>query len=222
MREIVPFTNQAKRIEQGLGELQQGDETALYNAIYLASERLGETSQAANRRRVLVVISDGGDSIHGGEKYEQAVERGAAGGRDDLLDHHCADYVGCGTQYGRRACADPDVGGHGRQVLLRGGSERTWSRRFSTCRTTCGRSTCWGTTRRKAEATPVPADQGEADGLGCGWEVLAALPDGVFSGREVRWRIRWNLGRSSGVVWVRKAGARRWHDKGREGLWEVL
>jgi Ca-activated chloride channel family protein len=74
VREIVPFTNQAKRVEQGLGQLQQGDETALYNAIYLASERLGQTSQAANRRRVLVVISDGGDSIQGGEKYEQAVE----------------------------------------------------------------------------------------------------------------------------------------------------
>ena len=74
VREIVPFTNQSKRIEQGLGQLQQGDETALYNAIYLASQRLGQTSQAAGRRRVLVVISDGGDSIHGGEKYEEAVD----------------------------------------------------------------------------------------------------------------------------------------------------
>ena len=74
VREVVPFTNEAKRVEQGLGELQHGDETALYNAIYLASDRLATTPQAANRRRVLVVISDGGDSIHGGEKFEQAVE----------------------------------------------------------------------------------------------------------------------------------------------------
>lgn len=73
VREIVPFTNQPKRVEQGLNELQHGDETALYNAIFLASRRLSQTSQAANRRRVLVVISDGGDSIHGGEKYEGAV-----------------------------------------------------------------------------------------------------------------------------------------------------
>jgi Ca-activated chloride channel homolog len=73
VREIVPFTNQTKRVEQGLGDLEQGDETALYNAVYLASEQLGKTSQAANRRRVLVVISDGGDSIHGGEAYEEAV-----------------------------------------------------------------------------------------------------------------------------------------------------
>jgi Ca-activated chloride channel family protein len=80
VREIVPFTNQAKRVEQGLGELGHGQETALYNAIYLASQRLSETSQAANRRRVLVVISDGGDSILGGEKYEGAVEEAQRAG----------------------------------------------------------------------------------------------------------------------------------------------
>jgi Ca-activated chloride channel family protein len=80
VHEIVPFTNQAKRVEQGLGELDHGQETALYNAIYLASERLSQTSQAANRRRVLVVISDGGDSIHGGEKYEGAVEEAQRAG----------------------------------------------------------------------------------------------------------------------------------------------
>jgi Ca-activated chloride channel family protein len=80
VREIVPFTNQAKRVEQGLGELQRGDETALYNAIYLASQRLGQTSQAANRRRVLVIISDGGDSIHGGQPYESAVEEAQRAG----------------------------------------------------------------------------------------------------------------------------------------------
>ena len=80
VREVVPFTNQPKRIERGLSELERGDETALYNAIYLASERLGQTSGAANRRRVLVVISDGGDSIHGGEKYEQAIEQAQRAG----------------------------------------------------------------------------------------------------------------------------------------------
>jgi Ca-activated chloride channel family protein len=73
VREVVPFTNQVRRVEQGLGDLQQGEETALYNAVFLASERLAHTSAAANRRRVLVVISDGGDSIHGGEQYEQAI-----------------------------------------------------------------------------------------------------------------------------------------------------
>jgi Ca-activated chloride channel family protein len=80
VREIVPFTNQPKRVEQGLGELEHGEETALYNAVYLASQRLGSTSQTANRRRVLVVISDGGDSIHGGEQYQQAIEEAQRAG----------------------------------------------------------------------------------------------------------------------------------------------
>ena len=79
VREVVPFTNQAKRIEEGLGNLQHGDETALYNAVYLASQRLGATSEAAGRRRVLVVISDGGDSVSG-KSYEQAVEEAERAG----------------------------------------------------------------------------------------------------------------------------------------------
>ena len=80
VREVVPFTNQAKRIEEGLGEIGRGDETALYNAVYLASQRLGATSATAGRRRVLVVISDGGDSMEHGVKYEQAVEEAQRAG----------------------------------------------------------------------------------------------------------------------------------------------
>jgi Ca-activated chloride channel family protein len=79
VREVVPFTNQAKRIEEGLGEIGRGDETALYNAVYLASQRLSATSEAAGRRRVLVVISDGGDSV-GGKRYEEAVEEAERAG----------------------------------------------------------------------------------------------------------------------------------------------
>ena len=73
VREIVPFTNQVKRVEQGLSNLEQGAETALYNAVYLASGRLAETSQAAGRRRVMVVISDGGDYVEKGVQYEEAI-----------------------------------------------------------------------------------------------------------------------------------------------------
>jgi Ca-activated chloride channel family protein len=79
VREIVPFTNQAKRIEEGLSNLQPGDETALYNAVYLASQRLAATRDEVGRRRVLVVISDGGDSVSG-ERYEQAVEQAQRAG----------------------------------------------------------------------------------------------------------------------------------------------
>jgi Ca-activated chloride channel family protein len=79
VREVVPFTNQVKRIEEGLGEIRRGDETALYNAVFLASQRLATTSAAAGRRRVLVVISDGGDSV-GGKSYEEAVEEAERAG----------------------------------------------------------------------------------------------------------------------------------------------
>ena len=80
VREVVPFTNQAKRIEEGLGEIRRGDETALYNAVFLASQRLATTSAAAGRRRVLVVISDGGDSVEHGVRYEEAVEEAQRAG----------------------------------------------------------------------------------------------------------------------------------------------
>jgi Ca-activated chloride channel homolog len=80
VREVVPFTNQVKRIEEGLGEIRRGDETALYNAVYLASQRLAATSAAAGRRRVLVIISDGGDSIEHGVRYEEAVEEAQRAG----------------------------------------------------------------------------------------------------------------------------------------------
>jgi len=35
VRELVPFTNQKKRIEVGLNGIQHGDATALYDAVYL-------------------------------------------------------------------------------------------------------------------------------------------------------------------------------------------
>lgn len=78
VREIVPFTNQKKRIERGLNELQRGDETALYDAIYLGSQRLATTSTDAGRRRVLVLITDGGDTK--GSRYEQALEQAQRAG----------------------------------------------------------------------------------------------------------------------------------------------
>jgi Ca-activated chloride channel family protein len=78
VREIVPFTNQKKRIERGLNQLQPGDETALYDAIYLGSQRLAETRADAGRRRVLVLITDGVDTR--GTRYAQALEQAQRAG----------------------------------------------------------------------------------------------------------------------------------------------
>ena len=79
VREFVSFTNDKKAIEAGLGKFERGDATAVYNAIYLASQRLGETKPGGGRRRVLVLITDGGDTVHG-VRYTQALEQAQRAG----------------------------------------------------------------------------------------------------------------------------------------------
>jgi Ca-activated chloride channel homolog len=79
VRELVPFTNQKKRIESGLNQISRGDATALYDAIYLASQRLDGTSAANGRRRVVVLITDGGDTVKG-SRYTQALEQAQRAG----------------------------------------------------------------------------------------------------------------------------------------------
>jgi Ca-activated chloride channel family protein len=79
VRELVPFTNQKKRIEVGLNGIQHGEATALYDAVYLASQRLSETSAADGRRRVVVLITDGGDTVKG-ENYTRALEQAQRAG----------------------------------------------------------------------------------------------------------------------------------------------
>lgn len=79
VREIVSFTNQKKRIDEGLNQLQRGSETALYDAIYLASDRLAQTRSDAGRRRVLVLITDGGDTAKR-SRYTQALEQAQRSG----------------------------------------------------------------------------------------------------------------------------------------------
>ena len=92
VREIVPFTNNLKRVDAGLSMLERGDATALYDAIYLASQRLGEThtpvaaARPGNaaappevRRRVIVLITDGNDTVQGSH-YMQALEEAQRAG----------------------------------------------------------------------------------------------------------------------------------------------
>lgn len=60
--EIVPYTNDPHRIDDGLKRLVKGDDTALYDAVYVASQRLTEAKADATRRRILVLVTDGGDN----------------------------------------------------------------------------------------------------------------------------------------------------------------
>ncbi len=79
VHELVPFTNQKKRIENGINGVQRGEATAVYDAVYLASQLLAGTSAASGRRRVVVMITDGGDTVKG-SKYTQAMEEAQRAG----------------------------------------------------------------------------------------------------------------------------------------------
>jgi Ca-activated chloride channel family protein len=74
VREVVPFTANERRIDSGLEDMDVGPATALYNAIYLASQRLAPR----HGRKVLVLISDGGNTKNGVD-YPQALEAARRG-----------------------------------------------------------------------------------------------------------------------------------------------
>ncbi len=80
VREVVSFTGDKRRVEEGLNELQRGSSTAVFDTIYLASQRLATTSEANGRRRVLVMITDGGDTVKNGTRYMQAIEQAQRAG----------------------------------------------------------------------------------------------------------------------------------------------
>jgi len=57
--EIVPFTSDMKTIDRGIERIRMGSATALYDAIFVASQTLEERQG----RKVLVLITDGGDTV---------------------------------------------------------------------------------------------------------------------------------------------------------------
>lgn len=57
--EVVPFTSDLRRIDNGIDRIRNGSATALYDAVYLGSQALGKRQG----RKVMVVITDGGDTI---------------------------------------------------------------------------------------------------------------------------------------------------------------
>ena len=69
--EIVPFTSDLKRIDHGIDHPRLGAATALYDALYLGAQAL----ESRQGRKVMVVITDGGDTVSKTD-YKQAL-RGA-------------------------------------------------------------------------------------------------------------------------------------------------
>ncbi len=77
--EVVSFTNDVKAVDGGIGRIQRGDATALYDAIYLASQRLAQAPGVQGERRVVVLITDGENTTHHGS-YDAALEQAQRAG----------------------------------------------------------------------------------------------------------------------------------------------
>ena len=66
--EIVPFTPDLRTIDRGIDRIHVGSATALYDALYLGSRAL----EKRRGRKVMVVITDGGDTVSKTD-YREAV-----------------------------------------------------------------------------------------------------------------------------------------------------
>ena len=110
--ELTPFTNKLPQIDRGLGRLRGGDATALYDAIYLASQRLGHREG----RKVLVLVSDGGDTAQN-TTYAQALEQAL---RNEVMIYSIIDVP-------ITASAGRDIGGEHALITL---AEQTGGKSF--------------------------------------------------------------------------------------------
>jgi Ca-activated chloride channel family protein len=66
--EVVPFTSDLRRIDAGIDRIRNGAATALYDAVFLGSHALAKREG----RKVMVVITDGGDTVSQVD-YKQAL-----------------------------------------------------------------------------------------------------------------------------------------------------
>ena len=105
VRQLVPFTNKMKAIQHGLNSLHGGAATALYEAIEKASRSL----EARDGRKVVVLVSDGGDTADT-VTYRQALE---AALRADVMLYSLIDVP-------IEASAGRDIGGEHALITLAG------------------------------------------------------------------------------------------------------
>jgi Ca-activated chloride channel family protein len=112
VREVTAFTNKVSLIDRGLGSLRGGDATALYDAIYLGSQGLG----GKQGRKVLVLVSDGGDTAKS-TTYSQALEQAL---RNEVMIYSIIDVP-------IEASAGRDIGGEHALITL---AEQTGGKSF--------------------------------------------------------------------------------------------
>jgi Ca-activated chloride channel family protein len=112
VRELTPFTNKVAQIDRGLAQLHGDWATALYDAIYLGSEKLG----ARDGRKVLILVSDGDDTAKN-TTYQQALE---AALRNEVMIYSIIDVP-------IEASAGRDLGGEHALITL---AEQTGGKSF--------------------------------------------------------------------------------------------
>jgi len=112
VREITPFTNKLSQIDRGLGLLRSDYATALYDAVYLGAEKLGKREG----RKVLVLVSDGGDTVQN-TTYAQALEQAL---RNEVMIYSLIDVP-------IEASAGRDLGGEHALITL---AEQTGGKSF--------------------------------------------------------------------------------------------
>jgi Ca-activated chloride channel family protein len=112
VRELTPFTNKLSLIDHGLDRLHADYATALYDAIAQGSERLGPRQG----RKVLVLVSDGGDTAKS-TTYAEAQE---AALRNEVMIYSIIDVP-------IEASAGRDLGGEHALITL---AEETGGKHF--------------------------------------------------------------------------------------------
>jgi len=112
VKELTPFTNKVALIDHGLSQLHSDFATALYDAILLGSEGLGKR----DGRRVLVLVSDGGDTAKS-TTYAEALE---AALRHEVMIYSIIDVP-------IEASAGRDLGGEHALITL---AEQTGGKSF--------------------------------------------------------------------------------------------
>jgi Ca-activated chloride channel family protein len=110
--ELTPFTNKESQIDHGLGRLHNDWATALYDAVFLGSDRLGPKQG----RKVLVVVSDGDDTAQS-TTYAQALEEAL---RNEVMIYSIIDVP-------IEASAGRDTGGEHALITL---AEQTGGKHF--------------------------------------------------------------------------------------------
>ncbi|MGA9587181.1 MAG: VWA domain-containing protein [Terracidiphilus sp.] len=110
--ELSGFTNNVSKIDHGLDGLRGDGGTALYDAIYLGSQGLGKK----DGRKVLVLVSDGGDTVKS-TTYPEALEQAL---RNEVMIYSIIDVP-------IEASAGRDLGGEHALITL---SEQTGGKHF--------------------------------------------------------------------------------------------